>query len=186
MILGSHGEELKTIKKKYVVDLGYLKPGITEDMGKDTGALLRSIEDYLRYEKRFSDENVNNHMINIRRLIRDFNIDRPCIEDAHRVEELLRSDGLGDTAIRNYLRALELMSESHGVPLKLAKPKRHYKVVDALSLAEARALLVSFDTVRDRAIGAIFLYCLLRVGEVVRNDALEDLQRNIIGFRPDK
>lgn len=154
------------IKKGYIVSLGHLRQGVKED----GTVLMGSIEDHLRYEKRFSEQNVHNHMINIRRLIRDFKIVKPCIEDAHRIEELLRADGLGDTTIRSYLRALELIAEYQGEPLTLKKPKRHYKVIESLSLAEARVLLNSFDTVRDQAIGAIFLYCLLRVGEVVRLD----------------
>jgi len=141
----------------------------------DSNKILRDIEDHLTFEKRFSPGNVHNIMTNCRRLVRDFGVVKPCIEDARRVEELLRVQGnIQDSTIRKYLRAMELMSEAQGLPLHIKKPKPVYRIRENLSIPEARGVLLSAGNVRDRAIIALLLFCGLRCGELV-NLKLQDV-----------
>lgn len=140
----------------------------------DRGKFIMDVEEYLHFEKRFSALNVKNTMHVIKRLVEHYGIITPCIEDARRVEEDLKSMDRKNGTIKHYLRGMELMAEFQGLPLKLKKPKRVYRTPEYLTPMEARALLDSCPYVRDRAIIAALLFCGLRNRELVSLD-IEDV-----------
>lgn len=142
------------------------------DIKKDE--LLIELERYLTYEKRYSKTNIKTIMSRIHRIVYYYKIERPGPEDAIAIEEDLKQRDLRGHTIRHYLRALELMSEYQGVPLKLKKPKSVFKIPDILSLAECRALVQGARNTRDRAVIMLLLYTGLRNKELI-NLELQDL-----------
>lgn len=147
-------------------DLGQLEAVEQRDLSKED--LIIELEKYMTFEKRFAKSNTDTLIQRVRRILYYYNVRQPCQDDAIRIEEDLKARGIKNNTIRHYLRALEIMSEYNGVPLKLKKPKQIFKLPDMLTLAECRALASGATNKRDRAIINVLLYTGMRNGELIK------------------
>lgn len=166
--------------KPFKVDLGKFTEPAAQRV--DTEEILQTLHDHIVYERRFSHLNVRNIMSNSTRLVRMYHLSVPSVEEARRIEQELRKrPGIKDTTIKLYLHAMELIAESQGISLRLAKPKAVYKVREGLSIPEARALLQAALNVRDKAIIALLLFCGIRGGELAGLDLIDvDMRGRLI------
>lgn len=155
-------------------DLGRFEILEKRDITKEDFVL--EIEKWMTFEKRFSATNIHALIERVRRILYHYNVKMPCPEDAIRIEEDLKARGNKNNTIRQYLRALELMSEYQGVPMKLKKPKTTFKLPEMLTLAECRALAAAATNKRDKAIITLLLYTGMRNAELVKLD-LQDLDQ---------
>lgn len=172
------------MKSKSKLSLGSIScAGRPSEVQKEQ--LLVELERHLLFEKRYSKYNVNVIMQRIRRLVYHYQVSStPTQDDAMRVEELLKANDAKGNTIRHYLRAMELMSEYQGIPLKLAKPKQVFRMPDILSLAECRALANACLNNRDRAIISVLLYTGVRNKELINLDLEDiDLKNRILWVR---
>ena len=135
---------------------------------------ILELEKFMLYEKRYSKCNVQHHIARMKQLITMYQVGlEPCPDDAIRIEEALKARNIQPATVRHYLRALELISESQGVPLKLKKPKAVSKVYDIPSLAECRGMMTSCTNLRDLGIISTLLYTGVRNKELINMD-MED------------
>lgn len=161
------------MKEKRMVKLGALPSAERHPLRIEERIL--ELEKFMLYEKRYSKNNVQHHIARMTQLITMYQVGlEPCQDDAIRIEEDLKTRNIQPATVRHYLRALELMSECQGVPLKLKKPKAVHKVYDIPSLAECRALMAACTNLRDLAIVNVLLYTGVRNKELINMD-LEDL-----------
>lgn len=168
--------------KTQKLSLGTIPRARKVDVHKDE--LLFELERWLTFEKRYSKLNVETIMNRMRRLVYYYKVECPNQEDAIAIEEDLKSRDLKGHTIRHYLRAMELMSEYNGIPLKLPKPKSVFRVPDMLSLAECRALVDGARNTRDRAIIMLLLYTGLRNKELINLELQDlDLKNRILWIR---
>jgi site-specific recombinase XerD len=146
---------------------------------------LQDLEKHLEYEKRYSKNNIHIILQRIRRLITYYKVElTPCQDDAIRIEEDLKAHNSRPDTIRHYLRALELMAEYQGVPLKVKKPKTVFRLPEILSLVECRAMMSSCSYKRDLAMINIFLYGGLRNKELINLDLQDvDIKTRILWVR---
>ena len=142
---------------------------------------------YLRFEKRYSDYNAFQLISLAKRINKMYDVVKPCIDDAYRIEDDLKVRGVRDTTIRHYLRVLEILAEFQGVPLKCRKPRAVYRIPDSLTAEESRRLADSGTNLRDVAIVSLLLYCGLRSGELCRLDVSDiDLKERLVLIRKSK
>ena len=162
--------------------LGKIVQAEPRDIKKEE--LLVQIEKFLTFEKRYSKANTICIMQRMNRIVYHYNVVNPSMDDAIAIEEDLKEQDRQGHTVRHYLRALELISEYRGIPLKLKKPKSVQKVPEILSLPECRAIVNGTVNIRDRAIITLVLYTGLRNGEL-RNIHVQDvdLKNRIIFVR---
>lgn len=126
---------------------------------------LSDFERFLKYQKRYSDGNISTTMYRVKRIVKHYNIIKPTVEDAIKIEEAQRELGNGNKTIIHFLEALTLMAEFNGDKLKLKRPKLIVREPDYLKADELRALLDAATNKRDKALIAV-LCCSLRNKEV--------------------
>ena len=133
----------------------------------DKYRVLEELEKYLTFEKRLSKQNTRAIIRGTRYLIEHYNVTMPCLDDAIRIEEDMRSRGVKNSTIRLRLYDLEYLAESMGIHLKVKKPKKVKNLgPEIMSTGEARALLDAAHNLRDKAVIAVLLYAGLRNKEL--------------------
>lgn len=155
-----------------------------EEKPMDKELFIAEFEKFLLYEKRYSTHNVRNILQRVRRIVYDYNVIKPCQDDAIIVEERQRSKGNNNKTISHFLNALELLAEYHGDVLKLRRPKQTVRQPEFLNIIEARALLQATANKRDKATIAVLLYCGLRNKELCALDVEDvDLTNRVLWIR---
>lgn len=140
----------------------------------DRYMVLERLEHYLVYDKRYSKTSVKCTINVSKYLLKHYDISKLDQDTARMIEEDLRSRGRKNTTIAHKLEALMLIAASQGIDLKVKKPKLIKRERPALSVAEAKALLLAADNIRDRAIISVLLYSGIRSKELLALD-IDDL-----------
>jgi integrase len=128
-----------------------------------TVQILNKLDNYLRYERRFSEINITSIMGSAKHLLTHFEIKIYDQDTANNIEKRMTDKGLKPKTIINRLLVFQYLAEIHGIKLKLKKPKKVKTKKEYLTVIEAKALLDAAASIRDRAIIALFLYTGVRV-----------------------
>jgi integrase len=133
------------------------------ETGHNINAILTRLENWLRFQKRASEININAVMGSAKYLLTHYTIKTYDEATAYDIEKDMTAKGLKPKTITNRLLVFQYLAEIHGIKLKLKKPKKIRTQKEYLTVIEARALLDAANNIRDRAIVAMFLYTGLRV-----------------------
>lgn len=149
-----------------------------------TSDILRCLEEYCLFEKRFSQQNIKSILERAKKIARYHDISSICLEEARRIEMSMRRKNLKPSTIGNMLYVLEYIAWSQGKDLKLIKPKRVHRRTEFLTVEEVYALIKVCDTPRDRAIIGILAYTGMRSKELLALHVTDiDLDSRIIYIR---
>lgn len=147
---------------------------------KTNNAQLKKLHDFLKYNRKQSDETVKNTLIYARAIITRYGHVDYTQETGRQLWNDWEVQGASEQTIRHVLHTLELMALCDGVTLKLERPKLIIKEVDYLSLPEIEAVLSAATNLRDTAILYVLFYCGLRATELIRLN-IEDV--DLLGRR---
>lgn len=149
------------IVKREKINLGRIVEPLAIKQALGPGKfILADFEDYIRFEKQYSQINVKAVVDGVKYLVTHYDINVPTKEDAYRVQRDQELHGLKTKTIRNRLEYIRLISEYHCWKHKLGKdqilditlPPKVKPVTDYVNIGEGRRLRAAATNRRDLAI----------------------------------
>lgn len=161
------------------INLGQKFFKTTKQSCRDKNTLLKRLEQYLTFEKRYSKTNIKCQLQNASYLLDRYDLTVIDRDKVREIEEDLMKKGIKSSTIIRKLETLEHLATclgftDNGMPLKIRRPKLVKTERKNLSLLEAKGLLEASSNTRDKAIIALLLYTGLRSKELL-NLNIDDL-----------
>ena len=130
--------------------------------------ILAKFERFIRYDKRFSDYNVRNSVDRLRHILYKYDMTVPTKEAVQAMEDELKSRGIKNSTIKQYIYTLKTLAECLKIELDITPPKVTKAKIDYLSIPEIRAMFAACDNLRDLTILHVLFFTGVRNSECIR------------------